>query len=61
MVRCCPGKKEREKMISNQILQNTIDGLKAIGRIEFCVVDAEGKTFTELSKNSTRLKSFFKN
>ncbi len=34
-------------MISNQILQNTIDGLKAIGRVEFCVVDAEGKTLAE--------------
>ena len=34
-------------MISNQILQNTIEGLKAIGRIEFCVVDAEGKTLAE--------------
>ena len=30
-------------MISNQILQNTIEGLKAIGRVDFCVVDAEGK------------------
>ena len=30
-------------MISNQILQNTIEGLKTIGRVEFCVVDAEGK------------------
>ena len=34
-------------MISNQILQNTIEGIKAIGRIEFCVVDAEGKTLAE--------------
>lgn len=30
-------------MISNQILQNTIDGLKAITRIDFCVIDIEGK------------------
>lgn len=34
-------------MISNQILQNTIEGLKAIGRVDFCVVDAEGKTLAE--------------
>ena len=34
-------------MISNQILQNTIEGLKAIGRVELCVVDAEGKTLAE--------------
>lgn len=30
-------------MISNQILQTTIDGLKAISRVELCVVDTEGK------------------
>lgn len=31
-------------MISNQILQNTIDGLKGIARVELCVMDTEGKT-----------------
>ncbi len=31
------------KMISSQILQNTIDGLKAISRIDFCVIDTDGK------------------
>jgi len=30
-------------MISNQILQNTIDGLKGIARIELCIIDVEGK------------------
>lgn len=30
-------------MISNQILQNTIDGLKSITRIDLCVLDLEGK------------------
>ncbi|PKM95109.1 MAG: CdaR family transcriptional regulator [Firmicutes bacterium HGW-Firmicutes-1] len=30
-------------MISNQILQNTIDGLKAITRIELSVMDLDGK------------------
>lgn len=30
-------------MISNQILQNTIDGLKAITRTDICVMDTEGK------------------
>ncbi len=38
-------------MISNQILQNTIDGLKGITRTDLCVIDVEGKilaaTFTE--------------
>ncbi len=30
-------------MISNQILQNTIEGLKAITRVELCVMDVDGK------------------
>lgn len=30
-------------MISNQILQNTIDGLKGIARVEFSVMDVDGK------------------
>ncbi len=30
-------------MISNQILQNTIDGLKAITRVDLCVMDPDGK------------------
>ena len=30
-------------MISNQILQNTIEGLKAIARVELCVMDTDGK------------------
>ena len=38
-------------MISNQILQNTIEGLKGITKIDFCVMDTEGKvlagTFAE--------------
>lgn len=37
-------------MISNQILQNTIDGLKSITRINFCVIDMEGN---ELAKTMT--------
>jgi carbohydrate diacid regulator len=31
------------RMISNQILQNTIDGLKGITRIDLCIIDTEGK------------------
>ena len=31
-------------MISNQILQNTIEGLKAIARVELCVMDVDGKS-----------------
>ena len=30
-------------MISNQILQNTIEGLKSITRVDLCVSDTEGK------------------
>ena len=30
-------------MISNQILQNTIEGLKAIARVELCIMDTDGK------------------
>ncbi len=30
-------------MISNQILQNTLDGLKGIARVDICVMDTEGK------------------
>ena len=32
-----------EQMISNQILQSTIDGLKGITRIDLCIIDTEGK------------------
>ena len=31
-------------MISNQILQSTIEGLKAITRIDLCVMDIDGRT-----------------
>ena len=30
-------------MISNQILQNTIEGLKTIARVELCIMDTDGK------------------
>ena len=30
-------------MISNQILQNTIDGLKNIAHVDLCVLDVDGK------------------
>lgn len=30
-------------MISNQVLQNKLEGLKEISRTEFCIVDTEGK------------------
>ena len=49
-------------MISNQILQNTIDGLKGITRMDFCVMDTEGKplasTFTEMFSYDDEVISF---
>lgn len=49
-------------MISNQILQNTIDGLKGITRIDLCVMDIEGKilasTCTETEDYDMSVKSF---
>ena len=49
-------------MISNQILQNTIEGLKGITRIDFCVMDTDGKslasTFSEQENYEEEVVSF---
>ena len=49
-------------MISNQILQNTIEGLKAITRIDLGVMDTDGKTlattFTEPADYGNAVLSF---
>ena len=49
-------------MISNQILQNTIEGLKGISRIDFCVMDTDGKslasTFSEQNSYEEEIISF---
>ncbi len=39
-------------MISNQILQNTMEGLKAITRVDLCVMDTEGKTLAATFDNA---------
>jgi len=39
-------------MISNQILQNTIDGMKSITRVELCVMDTEGKILATTMNNA---------
>jgi carbohydrate diacid regulator len=39
-------------MISNQILQNTIEGLKSITRIDICVMDTEGKVLASTVNNA---------
>ena len=49
-------------MISNQILQDTIDGIKSITRIDLCVMDTEGKalasTFTAADEYETAVLAF---
>lgn len=54
--------KGEHSMISNQILQNTIDGLKGITRTDLCVIDAEGKvmasTFPEAEKYTAPAQAF---
>ncbi|MEG0963291.1 MAG: helix-turn-helix domain-containing protein [Lachnospiraceae bacterium] len=49
-------------MISNQILQNTIDGLKAITRMDLCIIDTEGKvlatTFPDAENYMTAAMAF---
>ena len=51
-------------MISNQILQNTIEGLKAIARVDFCVMDADGKeaasTTANMRQSSAEIAEFAK-
>ena len=39
-------------MISNQILQTTMEGLKAITRIDLCVMDTEGKVLASTMNNA---------
>ena len=41
-------------MISNQILQNTIEGLKGITRIDFCVMDTDGKSLASTFSGELR-------
>lgn len=41
-------------MISNQILQTTIDGLKDITRIDLCVIDTEGKILATTFSDADR-------
>ena len=49
-------------MISNQILQNTIDGLKGITRTDLCVIEVEGKilaaTFPDAEQFITPAQAF---
>lgn len=49
-------------MISNQILQTTIEGLKVISRIDLGVIDLEGNvlatTFPEAAQNGAAIAAF---
>ena len=49
-------------MISNQVLQSTIEGLKAITRVDICVMDTEGKviaaTIAEAEDNEAAVLAF---
>ncbi len=47
-------------MISNQILQNTIEGLKGITRIDLCIIDTEGKVLLRQTARSCKDISFLK-
>ncbi len=44
-------------MISNQILQSTIDGLKGITRVELCVMDVDGKEVAATADMSNCVKA----
>ena len=49
-------------MISSQILQNTIEGLKTITRVDLCVMDTDGKslatTFPEAMEFTEAVQGF---
>lgn len=44
-------------MISNQVLQNSIEGLKAITRVDLCVMDTEGKMLASTFEISDEYES----
>lgn len=44
-------------MISNQILQNTIEGLQVITRVDICVMDVEGKAQASTFNNPEEYES----
>ena len=44
-------------MISNQILLNTIEGLKGITRVDICVMGTEGKTLASTIPNAEEYRS----
>ena len=49
--------KGEKDMISNQILQSAIEGLKEISRIDFCVIDLEGNVLAATFPESEEYRS----
>ncbi|MCR4649284.1 MAG: helix-turn-helix domain-containing protein [Lachnospiraceae bacterium] len=44
-------------MVSNQILQQSIEGIKTISRVDLCVTDAEGKTIASTMTGSSNFQA----
>ena len=44
-------------MISNQILQNTIEGIKSISRVDLHVTDTDGKVVASTSHTSEQFEN----
>lgn len=62
ILKIIPMLKEWSVMISNQILQNTIEGLKGITRVDLCIMDTDGNvlatTFQEAEAYEDVVLSF---
>ena len=48
-------------MISNQILQQTVDGLKEITKIDLYVADMEGNILAETAQSAENMKESIQN
>ena len=44
-------------MVSNQVLQQSIEGIKSISRVDLCVTDAEGKTIASTMSGASNFQS----
>ena len=44
-------------MVSNQILQQSIEGIKSISRVDLCVTDAEGKTIASTMSGNVNFQA----
>ncbi len=48
-------------MISNQILQGTLDGIRSIARTELCICDTEGKMLASTISENVDYENAVKN